>query len=100
MGSSSAAGQGITFGLSLGTTWSDKDCVTRKDARLFHNVGEDNIALSLMCSKPDVRAAVARTGNTTQFALCDIDPAQAEVIGDLAGDSKPADDGMSGYELD
>lgn len=70
MGSSSAGGQGIGFGLSLGTTWTDEDCVRRKDATFLYNIGLREGALALMCQKADVREAIAKTGNTRLIALC------------------------------
>ena len=73
MGSTSVGGQGITIGLSIGTTWSDKDCVIRKDSRLLHNANRSEIALSLMCSKKAVREAVKRAGTDAEKAACGIE---------------------------
>ena len=72
MGSTSIGGQGVLFGLSFGTTWTDNDCITRKDARFIHNAGHRTVALSLMCGKESVRAAVARAGTPEQIAACAI----------------------------
>ena len=70
MGSTSAGGQGITLGLSFATTWRDADCVIRKDARFLHNASHEVIALSLMCEKDSVRAAVARAGSVEKRLAC------------------------------
>ena len=70
MGSTSAGGQGITIGLSFSTTWSDSDCVVRKDARFLHNTHRPDIALSLMCSKKSVKEAVRRAGSDAEKRSC------------------------------
>jgi len=72
MGSTSAGAQGITFGLSLGTTWTDANCVLRKDARFIANLGAKDLALSMMCAKEAVRMAIARLGTSIQMEICHI----------------------------
>jgi len=62
MGSSSVGGQGVGFGLSVGSTWRDADCVRRKDARELHNMGEPGAALALLCQSADVAAAMKAAG--------------------------------------
>jgi hypothetical protein len=62
MGSSSAGGQGVGFGLSLGTTWKDEDCVRRKDARELHNMGQKKAALALLCQSAQVAKAMRTAG--------------------------------------
>ncbi len=62
MGSSSAGVQAASFGVSLGTTWRDGDCVRRKDARLLHNMGLSGVAAALMCQKAAVEQAFADAG--------------------------------------
>lgn len=78
MGSVSAGGQGMTFGFSIGGTYTDNDCILRKDARFIHNMGSTGVALSLMCGKESVRAAVARAGTPEQLALCAITEGERE----------------------
>ena len=70
MGSTSAGGMGITLGFSFATTWKDNDCVVRKDARFLQNAQRQDIALSLMCSKPSVLAAVKRAGSRAEKIAC------------------------------
>jgi hypothetical protein len=70
MGSTSGGAQGLSFGLSLGSTWTDKDCIRRKDATFMHNMGQRTIALAIMCQSPDVRAAVEAVGSDGQKAVC------------------------------
>lgn len=62
MGSTSVGGQGIGFGLSVGSTWHDEDCVRRKDARELHNMGYKPAAIALMCQNDHVRQAMATAG--------------------------------------
>jgi len=63
MGSTSAGVQAMGFGISLGSTWRDEDCVRRKDARMFYNMKMTDIALARMCQKGDNRAAVEAAGS-------------------------------------
>ena len=62
MGSSTAGAQGVSFGVSLGSTWQDDDCVRRKDARELHNMGMKVAALALMCQNTNVAKAMAMAG--------------------------------------
>lgn len=62
MGSSSAGGQGVGFGLSLGTTWHDEACERRHDAVTLHNLGQGGAALALMCQDEKVAKAMAASG--------------------------------------
>jgi len=84
MGSTSVGGQGITFGISFGTTWTDKDCVRRKDARFLYNTQNSNLSLGLMCNKPEIRQLVERTGTPEQRRVCldtinEVTPVSTEV---------------------
>jgi hypothetical protein len=81
MGSSSAGGQGVGFGLSLGTTWHDEDCVRRKDARELHNMGQKKAALALLCQSDHVAAAMAAAGTEC--------PGRVEALAPAAGDDEP-----------
>lgn len=58
MGSISAGGQGASFGISLGSTYTDNDCILRKDARLLYNMGLKETAIHLLCSKDSLRDAL------------------------------------------
>jgi len=79
MGSSSLGGQGVTFGFSIAKTWTDKDCVLRKDARLIHNMQRSGVAMSLMCSKPSVLKAIEMAGTDADRVACGLDVRQIEV---------------------
>lgn len=62
MGSTSAGFQGMSFGISFGSTWRDEDCVRRKDSRMFYNMQMKDVAVARMCQKADNRAAVEAAG--------------------------------------
>jgi hypothetical protein len=62
MGSSSAGGQGIGFGFSLGTSWTDKNCVRLKNSRQLQSMGQNAAAIQLMCQDPEVRTAMLEAG--------------------------------------
>lgn len=70
MGSSSGGAQSVSIGVSLGTTWTDQDCVTRKDAVVLQAMGQNELALSLLCGKESMREAVRRTNDANLIALC------------------------------
>lgn len=62
MGSSSFGGQGISFGISGGTTWTDRDCVRRKDARTLLAMGMRGASIALMCQDANVAKAMKAAG--------------------------------------
>ena len=62
MGSTSAGGQGIGFALSLGTTWTDKNCMNLKNARQLQSMGYSGAAVQLVCMNKDVRKAMSAAG--------------------------------------
>lgn len=64
MGSSSMGVQGMTFGLSTGSTWKDNDCVRRKNARELHNMGHKEVAIALLCQDDSIREAMEDAGET------------------------------------
>lgn len=62
MGSSSVGAQGMAFGLSLGTTWRDRNCQRLKNARELSTMGYDTAAVALLCVDVDVQRAMRRAG--------------------------------------
>lgn len=74
MGSSSAGGQAVGFGLSVGSTWKDGDCVRRKDARELHNMGQKGAALALLCQNDQVANAMATAGTPCPRSSADVKP--------------------------
>lgn len=62
MGSSSMGAQGVTFGLSIGTTWRDRNCQRLKNSRQLVALGYHGAATALMCVDRDVREAMEQAG--------------------------------------
>jgi hypothetical protein len=62
MGSSSLGGQGVGFGLSIGTTWNDQNCVMLKKSRELFAQGHPAAATALLCRDGDIREAFRLTG--------------------------------------
>lgn len=62
MGSVSAAGSGVGFGVAFGTTWTDKNCVMLKNSREMWNMGMRSAALARMCMDDLNREALEITG--------------------------------------
>ena len=63
MGSTSAGGSGVGFGFSLGSTWNDKQCVRRLNAReMAQTLGDRDAARALMCQDVDVARAYQAIG--------------------------------------
>lgn len=62
MGSSSMGAQGVTFGLSIGTTWRDRNCQRLKNSRQLVALGYHNAATALMCQDRGVREAMEEAG--------------------------------------
>lgn len=57
MGSSSVGGSGVGFGVSFGTSWTDKECGLRETARSFMSMGLPTDALAILCSSEFAAAA-------------------------------------------
>lgn len=62
MGSTSAGASGMSFGVSLGSTWTDKNCVLLKNAREEWNMGQHGAAIALLCTNDDVRYSISVSG--------------------------------------
>lgn len=63
MGSSSAGAQGVTFGVSLGTSWTDDNCMLLEQVRTVASViGDREIAAEMMCEVKAYKEARARAG--------------------------------------
>ncbi len=46
------------FGLAMGATWADRACERRQQAALLFNMGEQKVALELMCQDDHIRDAM------------------------------------------
>lgn len=62
MGSSSVGGQGVGFGISIGSTWSDESCDMRYDAEALRLAGMPKAAVARLCQKPEIAAAMETAG--------------------------------------
>lgn len=62
MGSTSAGAQGVTIGVSVGTTWTDSSCDARYDAQALASLGQPVAALARLCQKAEIAAAVEASG--------------------------------------
>jgi hypothetical protein len=62
MGSSSIGAQAVSFGVTLGTTWTDDNCRRLKNSRQLVALGYHRAATALMCFDEDVSAAMERAG--------------------------------------
>lgn len=65
MGSSSAGGQGMTFGLSVATSWTDENCMALEQIRYVSSLMNDtDTAAMMMCVQfPLYREAREKAGN-------------------------------------
>lgn len=77
MGSSTVGGSGIGFGVSLGTTWTDTDCVRRLNAREISSYGDKEAAKELMCLNPEVAQAYAAVGRPCRVTVTTLPAKQA-----------------------
>lgn len=68
MGSTSAGAQGVTVGLSFGTTWSDTSCDMRYDAQALAAIGQTAAAVARLCQKPEIAQAMADAGTPCRKA--------------------------------
>lgn len=88
MGSTSAGGQGMTFGFSIGSTWKDSDCNRRYNAQALAAVGQAKAAIALLCQDKDIRKAMEDAGTVDQ---CSAGKAAAQT---------PAADKVAASEID
>lgn len=63
MGSSSAGGTGMTFGFSIGTSWTDSNCQLLEQVRTVAvAIGDKETAAAMMCSVQAYREAREKSG--------------------------------------
>jgi hypothetical protein len=62
MGSTSGSINGPGFGVGLGTTWTDDNCVMLKNSRELWNMGMKAASMALMCTDVKTRNALEVTG--------------------------------------
>lgn len=90
MGSTTAGAQGIGFGLSLGSTYQDEDCVRRKDARELHNMNHRGAAIALMCQSENVRTAMEQAGDNSCKGVVDTESSYIPVVSEVENLISPA----------
>lgn len=64
MGSASAGAQGMTFGVSFGSTWHDENCERLKASRELRSLNLPDISLALLCQDVKVANAFAAAGKS------------------------------------
>lgn len=69
MGSSGIGGQGMSFGFSLGTTWTDSNCIMLKNARELKVQGHEKAAKARLCMDSDNAMAFELAGEPCPRAL-------------------------------
>lgn len=62
MGSTSIGGQGVGFGLSIGSTWTDDACQARMDARFALGFNAPMVAKARLCTLESWQKAFAEAG--------------------------------------
>lgn len=62
MGSSSFGAAGVGFGLTIGTTWTDANCVMLKNSREMFNMGMQDASFARLCMDPLNREAIELAG--------------------------------------
>lgn len=62
MGSASGAVSGPGFGVAVGSTFTDANCIMLKNSRELWNMGMRAAALAHMCSDPEVAKSLEVTG--------------------------------------
>jgi hypothetical protein len=67
------------FGIAGGATWADRACERRQQAALLFNMGEQKVALELMCQDDNVRTAMKVGGKP-----CSSDTAAAQAPASVA----------------
>lgn len=82
MGSTSAGGQGMTFGVSFGTSWTDDNCMLLEQVRTVATViGDKEIAAEMMCDVKAYAAARARAGKPCGQAQVAAATTPAQAVG-------------------
>lgn len=61
-GSTSAGAQGVSFGVSFGSTWKDESCDMRYDAEALRAAGLPRAAQARLCQKAEIAKAMEDAG--------------------------------------
>lgn len=79
MGSTGIGGQGMSFGFSIGTTWTDSNCIMLKNSRELRAQGHDKAAKARLCMDSDNALAFQLAGDPCPQALKTAQEAVAQV---------------------
>lgn len=79
MGSSGLGVQGLDFGASLGSSWTDTNCVMLKNARELKNQGYDKAAKARLCMNDENALAFELAGESCPQALPSAQAAVAKI---------------------
>ncbi len=71
----------MTFGFSVGTTWTDKNCVMLKNSREMKNQGHDKAAMARLCMDEDNAIAFELAGTPCPRKLKSTQNAVATING-------------------
>lgn len=80
MGSSGIGGQGMNFGFSIGTTWTDSNCIMLKNARELKVQGHEKAAKARLCMDADNAKAFELAGEPCPQSLKTAQDARADTI--------------------
>lgn len=69
MGSSGVGVQGMEFGFSVGSSWTDENCIMLKNARELKNQGHDKAAKARLCMNDENALAFELAGEPCPRAL-------------------------------
>lgn len=61
MGSSSGSVQGMSFGVAIGSTWTDNHCVALRAAVRLNELGFKNTAAARLCAIPEIAEAFRKS---------------------------------------
>ena len=62
MGSSSIGATGMSFGVAMGSTWTDNTCEMIKKADVQWNMGQHASAMAILCTDGDIAYSIAMAG--------------------------------------
>ncbi|MEN3292276.1 MAG: hypothetical protein V7642_1529 [Burkholderiales bacterium] len=80
MGSTSVGGSAVSFGFSVGSTWTDANCVMLKNAREMWNMGFRGAALARLCMDDLNKEALESTGINCPLRYQSPQSAQADQV--------------------
>ena len=92
MGSTSVGGQGMTFGVSIGSSWTDKNCMLLEQVRTVAAVlGDKRVAAAMMCVVPAYAQARAAVGQPCDSSTPQASAAKPVALVEPQGSWTPAE---------